>query len=235
MRKYNKGKITAGTIQLGDGTTNKAGITGQGTGSEDVRIWAGEVFAQRLNAPFRVRQDGKMFSTAGEIAGWTIDVDALYHGTKHTTDGISPDGITLAADGSLHAERFYINADGKIGITTGGPAGKRVEIDSVNNRIDIYNASNVLLISIDDAITGTANVPGIRIYNPLDTRDKTTLFKWGLIVESDNAAKMNFQYDADAVKSVIIAKDLPLQTPIQNSNLRYLYWDSVTGQIKAGE
>jgi len=52
----------------------------------------------------------------GVAGGWLLADDAIYTGTKHITDGFSLDGITLASDGSIHAENFYINVDGTVGI-----------------------------------------------------------------------------------------------------------------------
>ena len=82
---------------------------------------------------------------AGEtniIAGWNIDYDAIYTGFKSIEDGYNEDsegGITLAADGGLHAPNFYINADGSIGVRnitietpqvdTGGGVFMSVKID----------------------------------------------------------------------------------------------------------
>ena len=71
------GLVTSGTILLGDGTTIKAGITGEGTAETSTRIWAGSDYAGRTNAPFRVLQNGEMFSTKGTIGGWTISTDKL--------------------------------------------------------------------------------------------------------------------------------------------------------------
>lgn len=51
---------------------------------------------------------------AAYIAGWKIDSDAIYTGTKKSTDGYSAVGITLDSDGSIHAPNFYLNSDGAI-------------------------------------------------------------------------------------------------------------------------
>jgi hypothetical protein len=57
------GIVTSGTIQLaGDSGSILAGITGQGTASTSVRIWAGATFDSRASAPFRVLQSGEVFA-----------------------------------------------------------------------------------------------------------------------------------------------------------------------------
>lgn len=70
------GLITSGTIQVVGGTkaptnnaNSKAGITGYGTEDSSVRMWAGNTFANRTTAPFRVQQDGSLFATKASIAG----------------------------------------------------------------------------------------------------------------------------------------------------------------------
>ncbi len=50
------------------------------------------------------------------IAGWNIDNDAIYTGTKHTADNYSAGGLSLAASGGIHSKNFYMNDDGEVGI-----------------------------------------------------------------------------------------------------------------------
>ena len=46
---------------------------------------------------------------AGTIAGWAIDSNYIWSGTKKTSDGYSTSGITLNKDGSLRSPKFYID------------------------------------------------------------------------------------------------------------------------------
>jgi hypothetical protein len=49
----------------------------------------------------------------GSAGGWTIDSDAIYSGTKVTSNsGYSSAGITMRSAGSLHSKEFYIDTDG---------------------------------------------------------------------------------------------------------------------------
>ncbi|MCD8312947.1 MAG: hypothetical protein LUC24_02145, partial [Bacteroidales bacterium] len=67
------GIVTSGTIQVaGSEDAVLAGMTGNGTKDTSVRFWAGGTFDERADAPFRVRQDGSMYSTKGNIGGFTI-------------------------------------------------------------------------------------------------------------------------------------------------------------------
>jgi hypothetical protein len=63
------GLITSNTIKLGTQVTSVAGITGVGTAGTDVRIWAGDTYANRATAPFRVLQNGTLYATGATIGG----------------------------------------------------------------------------------------------------------------------------------------------------------------------
>ncbi|AUR97274.1 hypothetical protein NVP1238A_25 [Vibrio phage 1.238.A._10N.261.52.F10] len=112
-------KIKADTIN-GDHISATAKIiagTGNNIGALDgidstYRIYAGHVTP--ASAPFRVDQSGKMFSTSGQIGGWSIDGNSIYAGTKDTS-GYTAGGITLYGNGdssSFHSKEFYIDTAG---------------------------------------------------------------------------------------------------------------------------
>lgn len=63
------GLVTTGTVQVLQGGTVAAGITGNTSGDTAVRFWAGSTFANRATAPFRVTQAGKMIATDAEVSG----------------------------------------------------------------------------------------------------------------------------------------------------------------------
>lgn len=52
------GVQTAGSLEVGSGSTVKAGLDGSGTDTYDVRFWAGETKANRGIAPVRILQNG---------------------------------------------------------------------------------------------------------------------------------------------------------------------------------
>lgn len=97
------GIVTSGTVQVaGDEKYILAGITGQGTTSDSIRFWAGASFENRASAPFRVRQDGKVYMTNAEISG-----NSVVRGTLYGEDGefngmikINGGTILLNKDGS---------------------------------------------------------------------------------------------------------------------------------------
>jgi hypothetical protein len=59
-----------GIVTVGDGTkSSRAGLTGVGTSSDSVRIWAGTNHGNRTSAPFRVLDNGSMVATNGTFTG----------------------------------------------------------------------------------------------------------------------------------------------------------------------
>lgn len=104
----NGGLVTSGTIQLaGDGDI-KAGITGQGTSDDSVRIWAGASEENRNNAPFRVLQNGKMFAVDGTFSGEVTSRTGLIGGFKISGDSLVNEGLSLHKTGiKFFGENVY--------------------------------------------------------------------------------------------------------------------------------
>ncbi len=129
--------ITGTTIKDTGGYT---GMSSAVVGVGDIRFWAGH--ATPASAPFRVTKEGAITATSGSIAGWTLATDAIYNGTKSTGDGYNEDssgGITLAADGSIHAPNFYLNADGNVGAREITIYSKTGTVDSESQQLGIVN------------------------------------------------------------------------------------------------
>lgn len=88
----NGGLITSGTVQLAsDDTKIKAGITGAGTEDSSVRIWAGESFANREKAPFRVFQDGSVVMSDATVEGTVTAVSGSIGGFEISATRIGKD------------------------------------------------------------------------------------------------------------------------------------------------
>jgi hypothetical protein len=81
--------VTSGTIVLGNVVdTQNSGMTGEGTDPTSVRFWAGDTYANRADAPFRVLDDGSVVMSdavikgditakTGTIGNFTIDANGL--------------------------------------------------------------------------------------------------------------------------------------------------------------
>lgn len=143
------GVVTTGNLIVKNATEEQGGIAGTvSSGSTAIGLWLGSTFANRATAPFRVTHGGVLNAIAGIIGGWSLASDGIYTGTKHTSDGYSTSGITLASNGSIHATSFYINTDGSMGITGASiktaSTGERIEILSSTGYIAIYDGANNL-------------------------------------------------------------------------------------------
>lgn len=66
------GLITTGTIQVVNGGTVAAGMTGNDSGDSAIRFWAGSTSGNKANAPFRVTQKGKAYTSDIDISGGKI-------------------------------------------------------------------------------------------------------------------------------------------------------------------
>lgn len=67
---------------------------------------------------------GKIVATSGLIAGWSLDADSLYVGTKYNPSSESEytsDGITIGSDGTIRSVNFSIDPSGVIAIKTPQP------------------------------------------------------------------------------------------------------------------
>ena len=141
-----------GTLILKDNGNEKAGMTAASDAIPDdaIRIWAGDTYANRYTAKFRVTQGGALTSTSGEIAGWTIAATSLaknnatLHSSGYLVLGTGNEIIRLdAADADY---RLWIGhssaASAPFSVTKAGVAtmiggvfqsavsGRRIEIDS---------------------------------------------------------------------------------------------------------
>lgn len=73
-RIHFKDGLVSGLIGVGpDANTINAGMNGEGTEENSIRLWAGASAANRETAPWRVQHNGHMFS-----AGWEFDEKRLY-------------------------------------------------------------------------------------------------------------------------------------------------------------
>lgn len=89
------GMISAGRVEVGNGLlgTGLAGITGQGQSATSIRMWAGNNWANRAVAPFRVNQAGEVWATNAHIAG---EIDA----TSGEIGGFVIDSTHIGDNGS---------------------------------------------------------------------------------------------------------------------------------------
>lgn len=113
-------------------TNNSMGLASTVTGADDVRFWAGDTFANRAAAPFRVMESGAVVATNATISG---SITA----TSGTIGGFAISATTISASNVI------INSAGEIALGTG-------------NDILIASAANATYrLWIGNATAGTAS------------------------------------------------------------------------------
>lgn len=160
----NGGIVTSGTVQLaGSGGSILAGITGQGTASTSVRVWAGASYENRGTAPFRVLQDGSFVATkatiegninaiSGSIGGFEIGSGRI--GATASGTGTSGQGLSLYND-------FIKFADGyrwaSIGTNVLPASAGVVGVGRFSNETyNSYGTNYGILISVKNALNNLA-------------------------------------------------------------------------------
>lgn len=94
--------------------SGNVGMSSAGVDPTSIRFWAG--LADPTQAPFRVQDDGTLYSTKGFIGGWVI-------GAKSLSDTAGKVGFSVDSPGSAPYLRFWA------GNTTPASAGFRVYDD----------------------------------------------------------------------------------------------------------
>ena len=124
-----KNTITTGALTVGNTLGGNAGINGAGLSGESIRFFAGSGYDKKEEAPFRVQDDGTLFTSkikakGGEISGDLVFTGGLYSkewdkeknhvkgGTKFGGTGLiyrdDPNGL-MARFGSISGSVFGVN------------------------------------------------------------------------------------------------------------------------------
>lgn len=91
------GEIGGWHIQSGLLSSGKVGLSSSGTTDDSIRIYAGSTTAS--SAPFRVTNGGHLYSTYGEIGGWSIGKNSLSNQMVMLSTA-GPDVTSLISDTS---------------------------------------------------------------------------------------------------------------------------------------
>jgi hypothetical protein len=160
LEKIANGKYSGGTffnndiVQSGTVLTNSCGITND-DGSDrhqyvsgvinpsyanagtDIRIWAGDTYANRASAKFRVNQNGDLVATSATISG-TINASAgTFSGSITSSATITGGTIQTASSGA----RVVINSSGMVSYLT-GTTKHGIFIDPNYSDLIVYNNGN---------------------------------------------------------------------------------------------
>lgn len=148
---FTQGIVTAGMLQAVNGGTNTAGLTGEGTGNDAIRFWAGSTYAGRGTAPYRVTQGGAVTATNIAITGGSLTWNNINKPTKSDlgtwTTYIDNDGIYTGTLTANQVNAVAINADS---ITSGTLSTSILNSDVITT--SNFSAQN---INADNITSGT--------------------------------------------------------------------------------
>lgn len=100
-------------------TANSFGLASTVTGGDDVRFWAGDTFANRASAPFRITESGAFVATSATINGVGWGSTSVF---GNASDGDVTIGVGTT---TLTRDMFYNNL---IVNGTLDPAGYRIYV-----------------------------------------------------------------------------------------------------------
>lgn len=163
------GLISSNTIKLGTLAQDVAGVTGVGITSDSIRFWAGQTYANRGIAPFRVDQSGNLWATNANITG-TINATAgsIAGVTINATDQFSLNGSKVEIFPNAGMRVFgggYAEFTGSLKIPTSSPgspaAGHLWAVDAVaagSAPVNYANLYSLLDVNIGGQTNGQALV-----------------------------------------------------------------------------
>ena len=137
------GLVTSGTIQVVNGGTVAAGMTGNGSGDDAVRFWAGSTSGNKNSAPFRITQGGYLYASNANIKG-----------TITATSGVF-DNVTINGSCTINGEAVKTGTisaaylDSSV-ITTGNLSAQSINANKITGGsissagINIYNGTGFL-------------------------------------------------------------------------------------------
>lgn len=96
-----KDGLISGEVAVGEEGVTKAGLNGLGTAADEIRIWAGESSENKNNAPFKVLDNGEVWSYKGYIGSFKIDRNGLFFKDIETNDEMSLSNKALIFKGKI--------------------------------------------------------------------------------------------------------------------------------------
>ena len=159
--------ITGSKIYSGTSTTKVCVMQKPSSKTSIVFATGGSSHDDYSTCPFRVTAEGRMYSTSGEIGGWTINDTKIYSGDSNTRYCVmqkpsSLDTIVFAAGGTsstyYSSAPFRVTAGGSLTATNATIEGKIIATEGKIGGCDISNGQ---LIIKDANITGTLSASKI--------------------------------------------------------------------------
>ena len=104
-----KNTITTGALTVGNTLGGNAGINGSGLEKESIRFFAGSKYEKKEEAPFRVQDDGVLFTSkinakGGEISGDLVFTGGLYSKNWDRKNNQVKDGARFGGGGFIYRD-----------------------------------------------------------------------------------------------------------------------------------
>lgn len=104
-----KNTITTGALTVGNTLGGNAGINGAGLEKESIRFFAGSKYEKKEEAPFRVQDDGVLFTSkinakGGEISGDLVFTGGLYSKNWDRKNNQVKDGARFGGGGFIYRD-----------------------------------------------------------------------------------------------------------------------------------
>ena len=175
------GLVTAGTIQVVNGGTVAAGMTGNESGDNAVRFWSGATSGNKNNAPFRVTQKGYLYASDANISGTITATSGVFDNvTINNTCTINGGAIktgTIAADrldsSVITTNNFSAQNINASKITSGTLSTDRLESKVITT--DNFSAQN---INADKITAGTLSAANVSLKNVRLTPTSSKIGGW---------------------------------------------------------
>lgn len=163
------GAANVANISVGTGS-NLAGMN-SANGATDIAFWAGDTFANRATAPFKVTAAGVVTATTGTIGGWTISSTTISSATSGERIILDSGNKKISLINSSETEilKFNYNATTTqaiqlINIKDNDKRGIEFIVESTRGSgakcITIDNPSNSISIDMTDAGSTGINIAG---------------------------------------------------------------------------
>ena len=197
-------------LTVGKNGANRLWISGDETGNHyEMAIYSASQYLVRLG------------TNENKIAGWTIDNDSIFSGTKDTSE-YSTSGITLSSAGSIHTPSFYVS--------TAGDAFFKGTLSAPDGNIGGFTIANSQLHTLNKS-TFTSNEAGVYIGTDgiaLGTNSPFNVNANGEVTAS------NFLFEGGKITG-----DVSFQAPLDGSTVVYFddfsIYPTVTDVTSSGD
>ena len=187
------------TLEHGAGITGSINDTPE---HKSVRFWAGSSYENKLNAPFRVLQDGTLHATqalikgsveaeSGKIGGWNIEQNKITSNGISLNAGTTNTGATIIVGNVASDQYVQINGNGYF-------EAKGVEINGTINatggsigNLQITDINENLKKIVIEITSSNGNI--VKTGETFTTTLTATVKKGGLILKEDELN--NYTYD----------------------------------------